>query len=161
MSAKISRECDAGRILCPFEKNPLLDFKCSGVGVVPKKNGKWRMIYHLSVPRGQSINNFIDLSQYTLHYGSVDDAIRCISKIGKRALMAKLDLKAAFRMVPVRKEDWELLGIHWQGHYYVDTHLPFGLRSAPYLFNQFDEALHWILTNYYAIPNLTTTAMII
>jgi hypothetical protein len=68
--------------------------------------------------------------------------------------MAKLDLKAAFRMVPVRKEDWDLLGIHWRGHYYVDTCLPFGLRSAPYLFNQFTKALHWILTNNYSIPNL-------
>ncbi len=83
------------------------------------------MIYHPSAPRGQSINDFIDPSQYTLHYMSVDDAIRCIGKIGKGTLMAKLDASC---MVPVHKEDWELLGIHWQGHYYVDTCLLFGLR---------------------------------
>jgi hypothetical protein len=61
-------------------KHPPPSLKCSGVGVVPKKNGKWRMIYHLSAPRGQSINDFIDPRQYTLHYTSVDDAIRCIGK---------------------------------------------------------------------------------
>ena len=67
--------------------------------------------------------------------------------------MAKVDLKSAFRMVPVRQEDWELLGIHWQNQYYIDTCLPFGLRSAPYLFNQFADALHWILQNNYDIPH--------
>ena len=67
--------------------------------------------------------------------------------------MAKLDLQSAFHMVPVLREDWNLLGIHWQGQYFVDTCLPFGLRSALYLFNQFAEALHWILTNNYANPH--------
>lgn len=51
----------------------------------------------------------------------------------------------------VRREDWELLGMHWKGAYYVDTCLPFGLRSAPYLFNQFAAALHWILAHNYNI----------
>ena len=63
--------------------------------------------------------------------------------------MAKIDLKADFRMVPIVAEEWDLLGFHWKGKYYVDTCLPFGLRSAPYIFNQFASALHWIMaTNY-------------
>ena len=62
-------------------------------------------------------------------------------------LMAKVYLKSAFHMVPVRAKDSDLLGMYWQGRYYVDTCLPFGLRSAPYLFNQFAEALHWILSS--------------
>ena len=54
------------------------------------------------------------------------------------------------RMVPVHSRDWELLGILWQQAFYVDTCLPLiGLRSAPYLFNQFAEALQWILQNNY------------
>ena len=65
--------------------------------------------------------------------------------------MAKVDLKSAFRIIPVRKQDWELLGIHWRNQYYVDTCLPFGLRSAPYLFNQFADALEWILRNNYSL----------
>ena len=35
-------------------------------------------------------------------------------------LMAKVDQKNAFRLCPVRPEDWHLLGIHWQGKYYID-----------------------------------------
>ena len=38
-----------------------------------------------------------------------------------------------------------------QGSYYYDKVLPFGLRSAPYLFNQLSEAIEWILLNRCAI----------
>ena len=36
----------------------------------------------------------------------------------------------------------------------IDTCLPFGLPSAPYLFNQFAMALHWILQTNYDMPHL-------
>ena len=35
----------------------------------------------------------------------------------------------------------------WNGHYYFDKVLPFGLRSAPFLFNQLSDAIEWILLN--------------
>ena len=79
----------------------------------------------------------------------MDDATHMLSALGKGALMAKVDLKSAFTMVPVRRQDWELLGMKWKEAYYVDTCLPFGLRSAPYLFNRFAEALQWILQRNY------------
>ena len=55
--------------------------------------------------------------------------------------MDKVDLKSAFCMVPVRPDDWNLLGLHWKGKFYMDTCLPFGLCSAPHLFNHFAEAI--------------------
>ena len=57
--------------------------------------------YVLSAPEGCSINNHISGEKFFLQYSSVDDAIRMLTILGKGALMAKLDLKAAFRMVPV------------------------------------------------------------
>eukprot|EP00731_Ephydatia_muelleri_P008140 Em0004g478a len=62
-----------------------------------------------------------------------------------RALMDQADLKSAFRMVPVSPDDWNLLSLHWKGKFYMDTCLPFGLRSARHLFNHFAEAIIWIL----------------
>ena len=35
--------------------------------------------------------------------------------------------------------------------YYINTCHPFGLCSAPYLFNQFPKALQWILENKYGL----------
>ena len=41
-----------------------------------------------------------------------------------------------------------------RGKFYTDTFLPFGLRSAPFLFNQLSEAIHWILQHKYSIHHL-------
>ena len=67
--------------------------------------------------------------------------------------MAKVVLKNAFRLYPVRQEDWHLLGIHWRNQYYVDKGLPFGLRSAPYLFNMVTDALEWILIHHFGVQH--------
>ncbi|KAL5515708.1 hypothetical protein EMCRGX_G000913 [Ephydatia muelleri] len=63
--------------------------------------------------------------------------------------MAKVDLKSAFRMVPIQASEWELLGMYWRGQYYINTCLPFGLHSAPSIFDNFASALHWVLENNY------------
>ena len=59
--------------------------------------------------------------------------------------MAKIDLKNAFRLILVRPQDWNLLGIKWRDQLYIDTCLTFGLRSAPFLFNQLADVIHWSL----------------
>lgn len=41
--------------------------------------------------------------------------------------------------------DPPLLGFHWQNLYYTELFLPFGLRTASYLFNLFAEVFHWVL----------------
>ena len=108
---------------------------------------------HLSVPSVSSINDYISKEEFTLTYSSVDDAVRILSKLGRGALMAKANLQAAFRNIPVCQEDWDRLGVHWQDHYYVDTRLPFGLRSVPFLFNECTRALLWIIQHNYGIPD--------
>ena len=84
---------------------------------------------------GQSINDHISTEQikYSLQYSSIDDAVELLTALGKGALMAKVDLKSAFRVVPVHQTDSELLGMSWRDTFYFDTCLPFGLRSAPFL----------------------------
>jgi hypothetical protein len=56
--------------------------------------------------------------------------------------MMKRDLKAAFRHIPINPYDYWLLLFEWNGQFFVDTFLPFGLRTAPRIFNLFAEALH-------------------
>ena len=41
--------------------------------------------------------------------------------------------------------DHHLLGMEWRKHIYIDTCLPFGLRSAPKLFNTLADLLSWIV----------------
>ena len=61
--------------------------------------------------------------------------------------MSKLDIKSAFRNVLVHPSDWELLGTKWERLYFFNMVLPFGVRSAPILFNEFSSALEWIIRN--------------
>ena len=42
----------------------------------------------------------------------------------------------------------------WRGQYYLDLAFPFGLCSAPYIFNTVAEAVEWILVNSYKVPDL-------
>ena len=81
----------------------------------------------------------------SVKYSSFDDAVRMIQSIGPQAILAKIDIKHAFRLCPVRKADWPLLCYQWQDKFYVDTRLPFGSRSSPAIFNTFADALAWIL----------------
>ena len=77
----------------------------------------------------------------SLHYVTVDNAISLITQHGPGAYLAKVDVKSAFRTCPVRREDWSLLGIEWDGKYYFERVLPFGLRSSPFIFNTVADAL--------------------
>ena len=60
-------------------------------------------------------------------------------------MLLKIDLKSAYRIVPVHPADRHLLGLSWDGSVYVDQALPFGLRSAPKLFTAVADAVGWAL----------------
>ena len=66
-------------------------------------------------------------------------------QLGKGALLAKLDIQSACRLVPVHPTDRHLLGVEWRGKCYVDGMLRFNLRSAPKIFTAVADALEWIL----------------
>ena len=138
----IGSECDARRLLGPLEKSSYPQIHVSPFGVIPKSEpGKWRLILDLSSPCGSSVNDGISKEWCSLSYVSVDDIAARVVRHGKGALMAKFDLKSAYRQVPVHPDDRSLLGMEWRDQLYVDTALPFGLRSAPAIFNAVAEAL--------------------
>lgn len=53
---KLSKELAAGRLAGPFIAAPFHPFRVSPFGLVPKKSpGEFRLIHHLSFPRGSSV----------------------------------------------------------------------------------------------------------
>ena len=121
----------------------------SRFGVIPKPNqpNKFRLILDLSSPEGSSVNDGVDPLLCSMKYTSVDAAVDRILMLGKGALLAKVDVESAYRNVPVHRQDRHLLGMRWRKKLYVDTVLPFGLRSAPKIFSSLADALEWILLN--------------
>ena len=124
------------------------DFFCSPIGLVPKQaNGVqsgWRVIFNLSSPEGFSVNDGIPKEYGKLVYETLNNAVQMVAQAGKGAMMMKRDLKAAFRHVPTNPCDYWLLLFEWNGQFFMDMFLPFGLRTAPRIFNLFAEALHWV-----------------
>ena len=80
--------------------------------------------------------------------------IRMVSRLGRGALMAKFDVEVAYRNTPVHPADRFLLGMKWRDCYHVDLTLPFGLRSARYIFNAVADMVEWILVNSYQVLDL-------
>ena len=128
----------------------LLGIHTSPFGVIPKRNrpNKWRLILDLSPPYGHSVNDSIEKELATLSYVSVDEVVGQILEQGKGTVTAKMDIKQAYRNVPVHPEDRYLLGMRWEGTVYIDTTLPFGLRSAPLLFSALANALAWVMRKH-------------
>ena len=105
----------AGRVLGPFKHPPFDNFRVSPLVVIPKKQpGEYRMIHHLSFPHGGSVNDFIPSEFCSVHYASVDDAVRIIKKLGIGCALAKTDVRSAFRIIPVHPKEYHLLGMKWR-----------------------------------------------
>ena len=142
----LAKECSEGRVFGPLDQSQFPFVHTSPFGVIPKgSSGKWRLIVDMSAPEGASINDGISASASSLSYVSVVDAVRSITALGQGALLAKIDIKSAYRNVPIHPDDRWLMGMTWEGALYIDTTLPFGLRSAPKIFTALADAAEWII----------------
>ena len=143
----IHKELTLSRMAGPFLQGNIQGGQVSRFGVIPKHHqiDSWRLIVDLSHPPGFSVNDGIPKDLCSLHYVTIDDAIKQITKLGSGTLLAKADIKSAFRLLPVHPADRHLLQMAWNGSIYVDTCLPFGLRSAPKIFNILADLLQWCL----------------
>ena len=110
-----------------------------------KRATKVHHIYHLSWPDGTSVNDGIPDDEATITYDTFHCAIEDLIASGTGLCMIKLNLEQAFRQIPIQPADWHLLGFTWMEKFYYDIVFGFGLCSAPYIFNLFAEALHWII----------------
>ena len=148
MEEYLERERSLDRIVGPVEPEKM-EVQVSRFGVIPKGHqiGKWRLILDLSHPEAASVNDGIDPEISSLSYTSVDQAAKKIVLLGKGTQLAKLDLESTYRMIPDLPADRRLLCMRWKGKVWLDTALPFGLRSAPIVFNVMADCLQWIFKN--------------
>ena len=144
---KLRDEVSKGRIIGPFVTKPIPDLFISPLYVIPKPNSdKYRMIFNLSYPDVGSVNTNIPECLRSVQYCSVQDVGHCLlSHYGKgEAWLAKVDLADAYRIVPIRREDWKFLGIFIEDEYYIDRMLPMGASSSCQLFSRISDSLSWM-----------------
>ena len=118
-------------------------------------------MHHLSFAADDScsINGGIPEAYRAIAYSTVKDAIAAVQRFGNCCQLTKRDFASAFRHIPVSPFDTPLLGFGWQGKYYSEHFLPFGLRTASYLFNLFAETFHWILANEFTKHKLPVSTV--
>ena len=144
VSAAIARELLAGTLHGPFSSPPFPKWHCSPVTAVDKLDGSVRLILDMSSPKGDALNEYIDKDRFACHYSLFDNAVHMVREVGHGCFLAKLDVKNAFRLCPVKMEEWPLLCFKWSGKFYYYVALPFGSRSSPAIFNAFADVLCWL-----------------
>ena len=146
-TAALNKEVSRGHTLGPYDAPPFPILQVSPLGAVEKKDSTYRIILDLSSPEGQAVNDGIDQVEYSVRYSSFDEAVDLVRSLGLGSTMVKIDIQHAFRLCPVRPQDYQLLGMCWSGKYCIDTRLLFGSRSSPFIFNSSADARgSWLLS---------------
>ena len=143
----LQEECRLSRVIGPLDAAEVEGIQISRFGVIPKRHkpGKWRLILNLSFPLEACVNYGFEKELTSVSFVSVDDIVDTILALGEGTLLAKIDVRTAYRLLPVHPEDRMLLGMGWKDKIYVDATMPFGLRSAPKIFTAVADACEWIL----------------
>ncbi|XP_048586681.1 uncharacterized protein LOC116621133 isoform X1 [Nematostella vectensis] len=151
VSEHLQREVSLGRVAGPFTDPPFGGgFVTSPLNTVPKRDSEERrVIVDLSWPKGGSVNDGIPCDSFlgdpfVTCYPTIDDIVEAIVQFGPGCFLYKRDLRQAYRQFPVDPGDYRLLGYIWNGHYYFDTVLTMGLRSAAQACQRATSAVAWI-----------------
>jgi len=132
----------------------------SALGAIPKQSSVYdinkatfvksmdcRVIHDCSLPKGQSVNDYCNELE-SVQYETVQNAIELA---GPGYYMAKVDLKNAYKSVPIHPSNYHLTGFKWHftghpGHTYLcDTRLPFGAKRAPGIFHRLTQSIKRML----------------
>ena len=117
--------------------------RIQSIGAVSKRDtSAFRPITDCSRPHANSLNSYIEAECFK--FETVDDAL-LLSTPG--CFYSLVDIKAAYRAVPVFPPHRQLQGFRWKfdwdrtEHYFVDNFLCFGLANAPAIFNRISTAI--------------------
>ena len=120
---------------------PYKPLRVNAIGSVQKKDtGEPRPITDMSRPFNDSVNDHISCGSY--HYKTIDDAI-ALMRPG--CFFATVDIKSAYRWVPVYPPHRTLQGFRWafNGSYqfFTDNFFCFGLKNVPSIFHRISCAV--------------------
>ena len=97
----------------------------SPIVLVPKSDGSIRLCCDFKV----SINQCIDVEQYPLP--TTEDLL---STLAGGQYFSKLDLSSAYQQLLVKEDSWKYLTINTHRGLFQYNRLPFGVSSAPAIF---------------------------
>ncbi len=141
---QIYKEIELGRYVIVPDKPTIV----SSLGAVPKSTpNSIRLIHDCSRPLGKGLNSYA--STETFKYATLDHATSLLPMNG---YMSKVDLKSAFRSVPIHEDSQHATGLQWtftgntRTTYMKDTRLPFGASRSCFIFQKLSNAVVRIMS---------------
>lgn len=132
------QELNLGRI----SESCVKPLRVNSIGSVAKTGSATpRPITDCSKPSLNSVNSYSDPEQF--HFQTINDVVRLT---GPNWYFSVVDIKSAYRHVPIRPKHRPLQGFRWkfpdqQEKFYIDNFLCFGLAVAPRIFNKISSAI--------------------
>jgi hypothetical protein len=112
----------------------------SALGAIPKGNGSYRLIHDCSRPSGKALNDYVDIDSFS--FQTVEEALTLVTPA---CFLAKIDLKSAYRSVPISQNSQKFTGLSWfidgKKKYFIDTRLPFGAKASPGIFHRITQSV--------------------
>jgi hypothetical protein len=155
IDAMITKELAAGRLRGPFTQAELESlvgpFITHPLGVVPKPNGKWRLVEDMSFPRDDSfpsLNSTIDISDVPVDWGGFKEMAELVIGAPPGAQCATVDWENAFRLCPVATSDLHFGAYSWPSmehnkeivEFYADLCWKFGNTRSTGVFGRVNKA---------------------
>ncbi|KAE8182520.1 hypothetical protein CF328_g8480, partial [Tilletia controversa] len=158
-------------LIGPFQTAPL--------GLRPKPNGKYRLIQDFSYPKTPkashhpSINSSLDISLWPTTWYTFSNTCATILSLPRTAQAYVRDVTSAFRQIPLHPTQWAGTVVEWEGKFYIDQFLAFGLGPACGAFGLFADAFadicrangigptgHWVDDNvFFRVPTASLPAL--
>ena len=156
----INTELQKGRFLGPFAMKPLPIFRINPIGFIPKKTpNSFRLITNLSQPSGTSVNDGIPQEAAKVQYPTIQIAIDHIlysCKQGHFPQLPKVDVKSAFRLLPLVPSNFPLMSVKFNSLFYIDAFLPIGASSSCKIYQEFYDALTHIVSMHGNVPTIVS-----
>ena len=150
----LQEELSVGTMAGPFSMLPLQDLHINRLGMIPKSTlRKFGLIKDLYFPVKASINDLISASEAAVSYSGIPEALKLIMSPRASCLLAKFDISRAYRLLPIHPSLYSYFGMLWEGKYYLDLALPFGLRSGPAVFTRFAVILQKLFEHEGHVPH--------
>ncbi|KAE8269418.1 hypothetical protein A4X09_0g2935 [Tilletia walkeri] len=154
VEAKISKELAAGRYCGPFSQTECEQylggsFQSSSISLAPKPPDGWRFIQDASFPRDDprhtSIKSQINSNDWPCTWSGIQTVIWQILQLPPTAQAGARDVRSAYRAINLHPSQWAAAVVQWQGRYYVDKALAFGMSSSAGAWGVVGDALADVL----------------
>ena len=143
----VDEEVAKGHMLGPFDEPPIPGLMYSPINIVPKPNGKHRLIHDLAHPydRQTSINTCIPERNSAVHYKHINELINIALQMGVSTKGSCIDVEAAFHNLGVHPDEIRFLAFTLNGKIYLNVSLPFSAASSCQIFEKVATLVEWIV----------------